>query len=247
MKLGIMQPYFFPYLGYFDIIRSVDQWVVFDTAQYMRHGWVNRNRILHPTSGWQYIIAPLRKHSLNTAIKDVETSESIPWKQKIIGQLVHYRKSAPFYRETVNLVEECFAYEGTSLSELNVFLLDKVCSYLQLHFCRQLFSEMHIELEPVEAPGDWALRIAEKMGASQYVNPIGGRQLFDPQAFARAGIRLEIREAPLMSYSCRGYSFEPGLSIIDVLMWNDKRVIRDYLDLCQSSSGSQEVINQCRV
>ena len=77
MKLGIMQPYFFPYLGYFDLIHSVDKWVVFDTPQYIRHGWVNRNRILHPESDWQYIIVPLKKHPRNTPIKEIEIADGI--------------------------------------------------------------------------------------------------------------------------------------------------------------------------
>ena len=75
MKLGIMQPYFFPYPGYFALIAQVDRWVVFDTPQYMRHGWVNRNRILHPGSGWQYIVAPLVKHRRSTSIRDIRLAD----------------------------------------------------------------------------------------------------------------------------------------------------------------------------
>ena len=72
MILGIMQAYFFPYLGYFDLINCSDKWIVFDTVQYIRHGWVNRNRILHPTEGWQYIIVPIRKSKREAVLSSVE-------------------------------------------------------------------------------------------------------------------------------------------------------------------------------
>ena len=79
MKVGIMQPYFFPYLGYFDLINRVDKWIVFDTPQYIRHGWVNRNRILHPHQGWQYIVVPLKKHDRDTSINQIETADPTEW------------------------------------------------------------------------------------------------------------------------------------------------------------------------
>jgi len=83
-----MQPYFIPYLGYFDLINRTDCWVVFDTVQYIRHGWVNRNRILHSDSGWQYIMVPLKKHSRKAAIKDIEIAANIDWKNRILAQLL---------------------------------------------------------------------------------------------------------------------------------------------------------------
>ena len=97
MKLGIMQPYLFPYLGYFDLIHCTDRWIVFDTAQYIRHGWINRNRILHPTSGWQYFIIPVKKQSRNTPICDIQVSDNPGWRARVLGQLEHYRKRAPYF------------------------------------------------------------------------------------------------------------------------------------------------------
>ncbi len=96
MRLGIMQPYFFPYIGYFDLIHQSDRWVVFDTVQFIRHGWVNRNRILHPYDGWQYIALPTRKHAQKTDIKDVLIADREQAFNKILGQLQHYKKKAPF-------------------------------------------------------------------------------------------------------------------------------------------------------
>src|SRR5580693_8893111 len=109
MRLGIMQPYLFPYPGYFDLINRCDRWVVFDTAQYIRHGWVNRNRILHPTSGWQYIIVPLKKHERETPINQIETQPYEQWASRILGQLQHYKKKAPGYAVASALVDDCLS------------------------------------------------------------------------------------------------------------------------------------------
>ena len=118
--LGIMQPYFFPYLGYFDLINYTDRWIVFDTVQYIRHGWVNRNRILHPKEGWQHIVVPLKKHSRDTTIKDIEISKEPKWRKRILGQSQHYKKKAPYFYETYQLIEECLTIEECSISRLNV-------------------------------------------------------------------------------------------------------------------------------
>jgi hypothetical protein len=92
MKIAIMQPYFFPYIGYWQLIHAVDRFVLFDDAQYIRHGWVNRNRILKPGGGWQYILVPLKKHALTESIKNVQVNPDGKWHELIVRQLAHYKK-----------------------------------------------------------------------------------------------------------------------------------------------------------
>lgn len=224
-----MQPYFFPYLGYFDLICHTDAWVVFDTPQYIRHGWVNRNRVLHPSDGWQYVIAPVRKHDRAAAIRDVEVSPEPAWRRRLLAQLGHYRKRAPYFRETMAIVDRCLAPGDASLARTNVAILDEICRLLGIRFDRRFFSEMAIDLPAEPGPGDWALEIASALGADEYVNPPGGRHLFDPARFADRGIALTIREFRNMPYRCEGYGFVPGLSIVDVLMWNRPESVRRYL------------------
>ena len=225
-----MQPYFFPYLGYFDLINSVDRWIVFDTAQYIRHGWMNRNRILHPASGWQYFIAPVKKHSRDTPISDIEVVGDIAWKHRIVGQLAHYRKRSPFYLRTIALVEDCLADGETRLSRLNVGVLAKICAHLGIDFRYSYFSEMNLGIGAVEGSGDWALRISQALGADEYANPPGGANLFDADAFAASGIKLRIKNLIDFEFDCGGYTFVPHLSIIDTLMWNSPVVIKERLD-----------------
>ena len=230
MKVGIMQPYFFPYLGYFDLINRTDRWIVFDTAQYIRHGWVNRNRIQHPQQGWQYIIVPLKKHEREAAIKDIEVAATGEWRQRIIGQLMHYKKRAPFFRETISLVEDCLAGEEQYLSRLNTNILGKVCRHIDIKWNHNVFSEMKLDIKPVYTPGEWALRISEALGAKEYLNPPGGADLFDAGAFAQAGVKLVIQDPFNFPYESPGYIFEPNLSVIDALMWNSPQAIKHYLD-----------------
>lgn len=229
MKLGIMQPYFFPYIGYFELIYQSDYWVVFDTAQYIRHGWVNRNRILHPKHGWQYIVVPVQGHVQKTPIKDIRIVEGTAWRERIIGQLQHYKKRAPFFGVTIEIIRQCLDCAEKSLSRLNVACLEAVCSYLGIPFQYSYFSEMNLSLGPVEGPGDWALRIAQALQATEYINPPGGVGLFDRSKFENAGIRLTIQQPVDFVYECNGYTFEPNLSIIDVMMWNSPDTIKGYL------------------
>lgn len=224
-----MQPYFFPYLGYFELIFRTNRWVAFDTAQYIRHGWVNRNRILHPNKGWQYIIAPVKKQPREVAINEVETTDTMEWRQKILGQLMHYKKHAPHYAQVIGLVEDCLSTDSNSLARLNVRILEKVCHHLEIPWNASLFSEMDLRIGPVAGPGDWALRISEALGANSYINPPGGADLFDPARFKELGINLTIQEPFEFAYQVKGYTFEPGLSVIDVLMWVSPEEVRQHL------------------
>lgn len=230
MILGIMQPYFFPYLGYFDLINYTDEWIVFDTAQYIRHGWVNRNRILHPNEGWMYVTVPVKQHAQEAAISEIQIANGQDWRRSMLGKLAHYKNRAPWAGQTMSLIKDCLALETSSLCELNVYALDRVCHRLGISFRYSLFSEMELDLGPVADPGDWALRISEAVGAEEYVNPPGGVDLFDEEAFAESGIQLTIRNLPTFEYDCGEYDWIPDLSIIDVLMWNDPEEIRAYLD-----------------
>lgn len=230
MKLGIMQPYFAPYIGYFDLIRRCDRWVVFDSVQYIRHGWVNRNRILHPCKGEQYVIVPLQKHARETLIKDIAIAPGDEWRSRIRGQLQHYRRSAPHFAAVADLVASVLDLNTRSLAQLNVRFLQRVCARLGLRFDFQVFSEMNLALPEITQPGHWALEISTALGATEYINPPGGKDLFDAAEFNARGIKLTIQEPIRFEYACPGYTFVPSLSIIDVMMWNSPEEIMGRLE-----------------
>ncbi len=230
MRLGIMQPYFFPYLGYFSLIKHTDKWVVFDTPQFIRHGWIERNRILKPGDGWQYIKVPLEKHSRDTVIKDIRISQNQDWGIKILAQLEHYKKKAPYYSEVINLLNEVVDHKTNSIVEFDIKALSMVCEYLGLNFDHTVFSTSDIKIYNVNAPDEWALEISCVMGADMYYNPPGGENFFDSNKYRERGIELKFLKLNLREYDQKRDSFEPGLSIIDIMMFNSPDIIREMLD-----------------
>jgi hypothetical protein len=224
-----MQPYLFPYIGYFQLIDATERWVVFDTPQFIRHGWVNRNRILHPTEGAQYILAPLIKRPRHTSIQEMLLADKPACLDRIRGQFQHYRKRAPHFEETIALIEASFEGDDPQLCALIVRGLRLCCERLGIPFDARIFSQMSLDLGTVEGPGDWAPKIASALGASAYVNPPGGEGLFDPVQFDEIGVKLEILETELTPYPQGRSPFEPGLSILDVFMWNTPEEARALL------------------
>ena len=232
LSLGIMQPYFFPYLGYFDVINRVDKWIVFDRVKYSHKGWINRNRILHPQDGWQYISVPVHRHVGEGRICDVTPVDLALAEQRILAQLQHYRKGrAPFFKEVSELVRRVFtAPDLVSLSDLNVSTLREVCAYLQISFDYMVFSKMGLDLPEIKHPGQWALEICDRLGAKRYLNPPGGKQIFIPSEWEARGIELQFTELVDFHYSCVGYAPVERLSVLDVLMWNEPVAVKSYLD-----------------
>lgn len=221
MKLAIMQPYFFPYLGYYSLIRKTDRLILLDTVQFIRHGWIERNRILKPSEGWQYVSVPISKHSLITPIDKVIINNCHDWKNKIIRQLEHYKKKAPFYNETIKMVESALDINTTSIVMLNANLLIKTCEHLGIQLNIDIYSEMNIIIEDVNCPDEWALNICKALNADEYVNLSGGYNIFNRSKFDQANISLKFIANNLSAYNQRRTTFESGLSIIDVLMFND--------------------------
>lgn len=241
MKLAIMQPYFFPYIGYIQLINYVDKWVVFDDTQYISKGWINRNRILHPDykKEWQYFTVPIKKHSRESKINVIEINDNLEWKKEIIGKFSHYKKKAPFYNETIDFINSCLQYNNSNLSAWVVHTLKLTCEFLQIPFNYSIYSETNIKLKDVEHAGQWALKIAAAMNAIEYINPPSGYTIFKEKEFIEKNIELRFLKPNLTPYIQRRGSFVPGLSIVDVMMWNDKDEINEMLFDCEILKYSQ--------
>lgn len=230
MRLGIMQPYFFPYLGYFSLIKHVDKFILLDDVQFIRHGWIERNRILKPDGGWQYIAVPLKKHSQKTCIMDIGISNSIDWKGKIIAQLVHYKK-APYYYEVLQLLQELFQEEYTTITELDKAALVKIDKYLNIDTSIEIFRDMNIKIDEVQSADEWALNICRAIpNVNEYWNPPGGKDFFNPRKYEKCNIKLKFQEIELLEYTQKGREFEAGLSILDAMMFNPPEDINLMLD-----------------
>ena len=227
--LGVMQPYFFPYLGYFQLIASVKRGVIFDTAQYCRKSWMNRNRILDGKGGWQYISVPVSA-SLGTSIQSTKVIDPPAALQRILGQLEHYRGKAPFYRPVRELARTAFAsLTDGGLGELNTQTIRAACDYMGLNFSWTPYSEMDLHLPPIQHPGQWALEISSKLGASSYINASGGRDIFVANEWQQRGIELRFMDLSTYAYNTLPYAFIANLSILDVLMWNPPGDVITYM------------------
>lgn len=230
MRAGIMQPYFFPYLGYFALIERSDKWVVFDVTQYTPKTWMNRNRVLHPSESWNWVTVPLANSSNSIRIHEAQVLDVNKARSSALGKISHYRNRAPYWREVNELLETSFddAGEG-SLVALNVSAMRVVCAYLGITFEPLICSELALDLSMVDHPGGWAPAVSSALGANEYLNPVGGHQLFRDEEFRKQGITLEFLEFPTFEYDTGSYAFEPNLSVLDVLMWNDVKSIRSAL------------------
>lgn len=230
MRLGIMQPYFFPYIGYFSLIKHTDSYILLDKVQFIRHGWIERNRILKQTGGWCYISVPLRKHSRDTLISDIEINTAENWKRKIISQLQHY-KGAPYYYKTMDLVKNVLNMETKSIVDMDLFALQQVCNYLNISTPINVFSEMDLQIEKPVAADEWALNICCAIDdVTEYWNPIGGKEFFDCKKYIEKHIEIYFQQIHIEEYKQNENDFEPGLSIIDVMMFNSPEKINKMLD-----------------
>lgn len=230
-KVAIMQPYFLPYLGYISLIKHSDEFILFDTVQFIRHGWIERNRVLKQNEGWLYIQVPLEKFPRETLIKDVNINNETDWKKKILSQLVIYKKVAPNYYKVNNLLNEVFEKNYDSIVQLNKDLLEKICAYLGFPRTLPVFSEMKLTIEEVHAPDEWALNICKKLGTDvTYINPQGGMDFFDRQKYTNNNIQIYFQKMQLDPYNQMRNSFEAGLSIIDVMMFNNIEEVNLMLD-----------------
>ncbi len=230
MRIGIMQPYFFPYLGYFSLISNCDRFILLDNVQFIRHGWIERNRILKPDAEWQYIHAPLKKHSQTTLIKNIELRSNEAWGSKIISQLQHYKKRAPFFPATIDLLQNVFLNQFTGIAAFNLYSIQTILAYLGVFKPVELFSAMKIVIDAPTAPDEWALNICKAVpNVTEYWNPAGGRNIFDRDKYSAANVPLKFHSCILQPYLQKGAEFCPALSIIDVMMFNSPDSIRKML------------------
>lgn len=231
MKIGIIQPYFFPYLGYFSLIKHTERFLLLDSVQIVSHGWVTRNRILKPESGWQYILVPLVKHSRDTEIRDVRIKKVLDWRNTIFRQLEHYKRQASFYRDTIEVLKTALNIETESIVHMNVHALKTVCDYIGVELNVNVFSEMHLSIDEVKAPDEWALNICKALGnVSEYWNPEGGLEFYDRSKYYKAGIDIKFLSMNIQKYPQRRPEFEARLSIVDIMMFNKPEKINEMLD-----------------
>lgn len=228
MKIGLMQPYLFPYLGYFQLINAVDEFVIHNDIQFIKNGWINRNRVLVNGEA-QYITMPLKKASSYANINEREFSDDMPKQVKtILRKIENLYRRAPHFEEAFAAVSKAMSSEDRNVNEFVVHSIKCICEYLGITTPISQTSDMDI---PEGLKGqDRVLNINKQLSSTHYINPIGGTELYDKAVFAENGMELSFIKMNDVVYPQFKNEFVPALSIVDVMMFNSKEEIKNLLE-----------------
>jgi hypothetical protein len=221
MKLGVVQPYFLPYIGYFALINAVDRFVYFDDVQYIRRGWVNRNRIKMGT-GWQYITLPVGRASQSARINEVCVIDDEREIQRLKKAIQFSYERSPYYDTIVKMLFDLIK-PGENIAATDIALTNSICQYLG--FSTEFYVSSEIAKDDSLRSGAKIIEICKILGGDHYVNPIGGLELYSREMFLESGLKLSFLKMNEVSYSQGKGEFIPSLSILDVLMWNSKEEV----------------------
>lgn len=216
MRIAVMQPYLFPYIGYFQLLNAVDKFVVFDDVNFIKKGWINRNNIL--VNGQKHLFTvPLKDASQNKLINEIEIAEG-DWQEKFLKTIAQSYKKAEFFDETFALIETIVRSGESFIAKLILRSLCLLKDALKINAEIVPSSEIYNNRE-LKAQ-DRILDICKQEKATEYVNPAGGIELYDNRFFYENGVKLFFLKTQSFSYRQFGVEFVPHLSIIDVLMFN---------------------------
>lgn len=224
-SLGIMQAYFMPYIGYFQLINAVDEFVIYDNIQYTKKGWINRNRILQGGSD-QYITLPLKKASDYLNIGERFLSETFD-RNKLVKQIKTAYHKAPFYAEVSEWLQDIICYQEDNLFLYIYHSVTEVCRYLDIMTPIIISSQMKYD-EALRGQ-DKVIAICRERQCDRYINAIGGMKLYKDSAFQEEKMELLFLKSGLREYPQYKNEFIPALSIIDVLMFNSKKQVKQML------------------
>lgn len=226
MRLAIMQPYFLPYIGYFQLIAAVDQFVIYDRIKYTKKGWINRNRFLLNGADAMFSL-PLKKGSDALDVVDRELAPDFD-RPKLLSQFAGAYRRAPEFAPTFALLERIVRHDDDNLFRFIHHSVTALCAHLGIGTPIRISSTLHFDNELKGQ--DKVLAICEAAGANRYINSIGGTDLYAKHEFAVRGIELQFLKPRPFEYPQFGQPFVPWLSILDVLMFNRVEVVRACLD-----------------
>jgi hypothetical protein len=230
MRIAIMQPYLFPYVGYFQLLNSVNKFVFYDDVNYKVGGWISRNRIM-TRSSIIYFSIPIKKASPNRKIlkTEIDLSSYNNWKSKFYKTLIHSYKRSPHFYEVYNLISDVLDTKCSSISELSSLSVKKTAEYLGIK--TEIISSATKYNNSTLEKTDRIIDICQKEGCNIYVNNQSGSNLYDPKYFYTKGITLNYLKPRIIPYQQQNnITFIKELSIIDILMNIDSCLINsDYL------------------
>jgi hypothetical protein len=227
-----MQPYLFPYIGYFQLIQAADKFVVYDNIQFTKKGWINRNRILVNGKD-EYITLPLKKDSDFLNVDERKIADSFNEERiKILRKINESYKKAPEFKTVFLLLETILNNSEPNLFEFLYHSLQALCNYLDIKTAFIISSALAINHQLKSQ--DKVIAICKALEATTYINTIGGVNLYSKETFQQNNMELNFIKATPVEYKQFSNEFIPWLSIIDVLMFNSKEKIQEYLQSYQT-------------
>lgn len=227
-KVAIMQPYFLPYIGYWQLIKAVDVFVVYDDIQFTKKGWINRNRYLINGSDNMFSL-PLKKASDYLNVIDRELSDTASGDlAKQLRKIESAYKKAPYCSEVFPLIKDCFNFDEKNLFKYIHHSILTVCRALEISTDIIVSSSLGLSKECKGQ--ERVIETCKKLQATDYINPIGGKTLYDTAIFSDNGIQLHFQNVEPYIYTQFGDEFVPHLSIIDVMMFNGLEKTKSMLD-----------------
>jgi hypothetical protein len=225
-RLAIMQPYFFPYLGYFQLMAEVDAFVIFDDVNFINRGWINRNRI-NINGAPHLITVPLKQASQNKLICEISVDDDLLWRDKLLKTIRQAYSRASQFARVFPLVERIVRHPAGNLADYLRHSLVNLRDFLGLG-TEIISSSRRYENSNLMGQSR-IIDICLREHTGIYVNAIGGKELYEHPAFELAGVKLQFLQPALPLYDQSGAEFMPGLSIIDVLMYNDGPTVTNML------------------
>jgi len=225
MTLGIMQPYFLPYIGYFQLMKAVDAFVLYDDVTYIKQGWINRNRILLNNNDYLFTLE-LKGASSNKNINSVEVGNN---RIKLLKTFDNAYRKAPFYEQVKPLLDEVFYSNEVNLAKYIAQTISAVNKYLGIDTKMLMSSEL--DKNNLLKGQDKVIEICKILNAQKYINSIGGQDLYSKKEFSDAGIELVFITPQNINYKQYSNNFIPFLSILDVLMFNSIHSIQEMLNM----------------
>lgn len=226
-KIGIMQPYFLPYIGYFQLMKMVDEFVIYDNIQFTKKGWIHRNRMLQQGKD-EYFTLPLKKDSDYLNVNQRFLAETfMADKTKLINRIQNNYKKAPYFQEAFPVIQSVFEYDNTNLFDFIYHSILRIREYLDIDTPITISSNIGVDHDLKGK--DKVLALVKALKGTHYINPIGGQTLYNPSEFQEKGIELYFFKTDNFTYLQFKNDFIPFLSILDVMMFNDRDQVQGFL------------------
>jgi hypothetical protein len=225
MNLAVMQPYLFPYIGYWQLIDAVDIFVIYDDVNFIKQGYINRNNILQKQKAHLFTLELIGASS-NKKINDIKIGGN---SNKLLRTIKQNYSKSPFYKDVFPVIEDILNNEEKELSKFLGFSLVKIAKYLNIDTKFLYSSDM--KNDKTFKAQDRLIEMSKILNATGYINSIGGIELYDKEVFSQNNINLSFLKTHKISYKQFNNEFVPNLSIIDILMFNDKEKIKEILTM----------------